>query len=60
MRKMFSSGTYENNHMDFDNQHSELRTDANFRQRLQEGHHKLSSQLEKLTIDMIIDIPLEY
>lgn len=46
--------------MYFDYSHSILRTDSNFRQHLQDEHHKTTSPLEKLPIDKIKDIPLDY
>lgn len=37
-----------------------LRTDATFRQRVHEEHHKLTSPIEELPIDVINTFPLDY
>lgn len=45
--------SYETNHTTYNYSNCTLRTDANFRERLQEEHHKYVSPIEELPIDII-------
>lgn len=54
-------GEYVNHRMTFETIDSELRTNQSVRQKIQEEHHVgLSSEIEKLEIDLVQNIPLDY
>lgn len=60
--KCFIEGEYSHvsHHVFFDDVNCTLRTNENYRLRLQEEHHKTTSILEELPIDMIKAVPLDY
>lgn len=51
---------YIRNRMTFPLTDSALRTDASFRQMLDEDHHVAQSPLTGLGIDMVLDFPHDY
>ncbi|KAF5281933.1 hypothetical protein FQR65_LT14459 [Abscondita terminalis] len=59
--KCFTEGTYIHNCMTYPDTECQLRTNASFRQKVQEEYHKAVSPLEKLqNFDIINQIPLDY
>lgn len=58
--KCVQEGKYINFRMTFPENNAELRTNASFRQRLDENYHLYKSPLEDLDINMINQIPLDY
>lgn len=58
--KCVQEGDYVNNRVTFPEMSAQLRTDENFRLRLHEEHHKETTPLEDIKIDMIKAFPLDY
>lgn len=58
--KCFVEGKFFNKRMFYEHCNATLRTDLNFRNQLQDDHHKHSTPLDRLPIDLIKDIPLDY
>lgn len=58
--KCCQEGVFINSRMTFPELDAMPRTDVSFRERIDENHHKFSSPLEELEIDMVKQIPLDY
>lgn len=60
--KCFVEGEYNyiSNHQSYTKTDCQLRNNENFRNRIQEEHHKAESPLEELPIDMIKLFPLDF
>lgn len=58
--KCIQEGSYSDHRMRFLKLDCPLRTDDNFRQRLNEEHHLGTSKFEEMEIDMVAQFPVEY
>lgn len=58
--KCMQEGTYSNHHMLFLESTAPLRTDQNFKNRIQEDHHTSVSPFESIQLPMVSRFPLDY
>lgn len=58
--KCIQEGDFIQNRLVFPELNSTLRTNLSFRNRTQPEHHLVSSELENLNIDMVLQFPLDY
>lgn len=58
--KCMQEGTYSNRHMLFLESTAPLRTDENFKNRIQEDHHTGVSAFESIQLPMVSRFPLDY
>lgn len=58
--KCVTKGSYIENRVTFPEVNAELRTDVSFRNKIHLSHHTEDTDIKKLPIDLVRDIPFEY